>query len=130
MFTVIGVPRHYVRLILDEIFGVKSFRNEIVWKRAALLGRKATATQFGRVTESIFYYSKTDSFIASKPTTERLIPVPKDGPPDGYRFDDREGKFIRTSPRGDYTDESILQARSRKPHLSDIHWQHPYQVLR
>jgi len=89
---------HYVRLILDEIFGVKNFRNEIIWKRAALLGRKATATQFGRVTESIFYYSKADSFIASKPTTERLIPVPKDGPPDGYRFDDREGKFFRTSP--------------------------------
>ncbi len=100
---------HYVRLILDEIFGPKNFRNEIVWKRAALLGRKATAAQFGRVTESIFYYTKTDSFIASKPTTERLIPIPKGDSPDGYRFDEQEGKYFRTSPRGDYTDESVLK---------------------
>lgn len=106
---------HYVRLILDEIFGVDNFRNEIVWKRAALLGRKATAAQFGRVTESIFYYSKSDAFIASKPTTERLIPIPSDGPPSGYRYDDKEGKYFRTSPRGDYTDESIrkLEAVNR-----------------
>ncbi len=99
---------HYVRLILDEIFGVDNFRNEIVWKRAALLGRKATAAQFGRVTESIFYYSKTDTFIVSKPTTERLIPIPSDGDPSGYRYDEKEGKYFRTSPRGDYTDESMV----------------------
>jgi len=98
---------HYIKLVLDEIFGSSNFRNEIVWKRAALLGRKATAAQFGRVTESIFYYTKTDTFIAHKPTVERLVPIPSAGAPDGYRFDEREGKFFRTSPRGDYTDESI-----------------------
>ncbi len=98
---------HYVRLILDEVFGPHNFRNEIIWKRAALLGRKATAAQFGRVTESIFYYSKSEAFIATKPTTERLIPIPKAGAPEGYRYDERERKYFRTSPRGDYTDESV-----------------------
>ena len=100
---------HYVRFILDEIFGAENFRNEVVWKRAALLGRKAVAAQFGRVTESIFYYTKTDSFIANKPTVERLITIPKGGAPPGYRFDEAERKFFRTAPRGDYTDVSIAR---------------------
>lgn len=111
---------HYVRIILDQIFGPENFRNEIVWKRAALLGRKATAAQFGRVTESIFYYSKTQAFLSTKPTTERLIPIPSDGLPSGYRFDEEERKYFRTSPRGDYTDESIrkLEAENRVFHTA------------
>ena len=52
---------HYVKVMLDQIFGEKNFINEIVWKRShahsdAKQGRKA----FGVVTDSIFLYGFGD----------------------------------------------------------------------
>ena len=52
---------HYVKVMLDQIFGENNFLNEIVWKRSAAhsdtkQGRKA----FGNVSDSIFVYSGGD----------------------------------------------------------------------
>jgi DNA modification methylase len=49
---------HYIRLILDEVFGRDSFKNEIIWsyKSAGM----STST-FPRKHDNIFYYSKTDN---------------------------------------------------------------------
>jgi len=53
---------HYVKLMLDQIFGENQFRNEIVWKRSSAhsdtkQGRKA----YGTITDSIFFYNKGSS---------------------------------------------------------------------
>ena len=37
---------HYIRLMLDEIFGAEHFRNEIIWKRGTVKGAKARGNQF------------------------------------------------------------------------------------
>src|ERR1017187_7896940 len=52
---------HYVKVMLDQIFGENNFLNEIVWKRSAAhsdtkQGRKAC----GNVSDSIFGYSGGD----------------------------------------------------------------------
>jgi len=52
---------HYVKQMLDQIFGENQFINEIIWKRSsahsdAKQGRKA----FGVITDSIFFYGKGD----------------------------------------------------------------------
>ena len=47
---------HYLKLLLDAVFGPKNLRNEIIWKRTS--GRKGVS-QYGRVHDIIFYYSKT-----------------------------------------------------------------------
>ncbi len=47
---------HYVKIMLDEIFGVDSFRNEIIWQKT--LSRKAQSNQFGNMHDTIFFYSK------------------------------------------------------------------------
>lgn len=47
---------HYLKLILDAVFGTGGFRNEIVWRRTS--GRKGM-TQFGRVHDVIFFYTKS-----------------------------------------------------------------------
>ncbi len=49
---------HYVKVMLDQIFGENNFLNEIIWKRSAAhsdtkQGRKA----YGNVSDSIFVYS-------------------------------------------------------------------------
>ena len=46
---------HYVKILLDEIFGEDNFRNEIMWQK--LKAAKKQAETFGNVHDTIFYYS-------------------------------------------------------------------------
>jgi adenine-specific DNA-methyltransferase len=49
---------HYVKVMLDQIFGENQFQNEIVWKRStAHSDSKQGATQFGRIHDVLFLYS-------------------------------------------------------------------------
>ena len=50
---------HYLRLLLDAIFGTKLFRNEISWQR---FGAKNDAKRFGRSHDVILFYTKSESF--------------------------------------------------------------------
>jgi DNA modification methylase len=51
----------FLRLILDELFGVESFRNEIIWYFENGGGR--SQTWFNRKHNTLFYISKSDSPI-------------------------------------------------------------------
>lgn len=71
---------HYIKVLMDEIFGEQSFRNEIIWKRSA---GHSDAMQFGRVHDSIYLYTKSTSysFIPQEPyerengSLERAYPL-------------------------------------------------------
>lgn len=52
---------HYVKLILDEIFGKENFRNEIVWKR--LTYKQTQVTGYGVLHDVILYYTKGRDFV-------------------------------------------------------------------
>ncbi len=55
---------HYVKALLDEVFGEHNFVNEIIWKRqTAKGGAFDKLAQFGRIHETLFYYSKTETYI-------------------------------------------------------------------
>ena len=55
---------HYVKILMDEIFGEDCFRNEIIWQRFTF---HSDADKFGSVHESIFYYSKNcNDYIFNK----------------------------------------------------------------
>lgn len=49
---------HYVKILLDEIFGEEGFTGEIIWKRAT---SHAQRQAFGVVHDSIYYYRKDSS---------------------------------------------------------------------
>lgn len=53
-----------IRLILDEAFGVESFRNEIVWRKSN--SPKAQSNSFGSQYDSIFWFSKSDNATYNK----------------------------------------------------------------
>jgi site-specific DNA-methyltransferase (adenine-specific) len=55
---------HYLKIILDNIFGPEHFRNEIVWKRATT---HSDAGQYARVSDSILFYTKSRNFTWNKP---------------------------------------------------------------
>jgi DNA modification methylase len=59
---------HYVKVMLDQIFGENNFLNEIVWKRSdAKSDVGQGAKHFGRVHDSIFYYVGRDSGYTFNP---------------------------------------------------------------
>ena len=48
---------HYLKLLLDAMFGARNFRNEITWQRTE---SHNTADRYGNVADIIFYYAKTE----------------------------------------------------------------------
>lgn len=55
---------HYVKILMDEVFGKNNFKNEITWKSGNIKGAKTTSNKYGRLTDSIFFYTKSTLFIA------------------------------------------------------------------
>lgn len=51
---------HYVKILMDEIFGEENFRNEIVWKRSTT---HADAGFYGNNFDTIFFYTKGQGYI-------------------------------------------------------------------
>ena len=49
---------HYLKIVLDAIFGPTSFRNEVVWKRTST---HSDAKRLGRVHDVVLYYAKSQS---------------------------------------------------------------------
>lgn len=50
---------HYVKIVMDEVFGKKQFRNEIVWHYSGW--NKQLQTSFEKRHDTIFMYGKTDA---------------------------------------------------------------------
>lgn len=51
---------HYVKVVLDEVFGEGRFRNEIIWKRTHA---HSGGRRYGTVHDSILFYSKGDHVV-------------------------------------------------------------------
>lgn len=51
---------HYLKVILDTIFGPQNFKNEVVWRRTHAHN---DPKRFGRVNDSILFYTKSNKWI-------------------------------------------------------------------
>lgn len=54
---------HYVKILMDEVFGEDNFRSEIIWKRTTA---HSDSSGFGVNYDIIFYYTKTSEYIFNK----------------------------------------------------------------
>jgi len=50
---------HYIRSVLDEIFSVRNFRNEVIWQRH---GAHNDPQKYGVVHDAILFYTKSDKW--------------------------------------------------------------------
>jgi len=86
---------HYLKLILDAIFGVEFYRNEITWKRTTTHSDSRT---WSRVADTIFFYTKGQKFTWNTPRD----PHSEEYLATKYRYDDGDGRVYRldnmTSP--------------------------------
>ncbi len=55
---------HYLKVLLDQIFGVGNFRNEIIWKRTHA---HSSSRRFGPVHDSILFYTKSSAYTWNTP---------------------------------------------------------------
>jgi site-specific DNA-methyltransferase (adenine-specific) len=58
---------HYLRMLLDSIFGPVNFRNEIIWKRTSA---HSSAKRYGPVHDVILFYTKSSEYIWNPSYTE------------------------------------------------------------
>ncbi|MBA3964034.1 MAG: restriction endonuclease, partial [Chthoniobacterales bacterium] len=49
---------HYLKIVLDGVFGKEMFRSEIIWKRTSA---HSSAKRWGPVHDTIFFYARTDA---------------------------------------------------------------------
>ncbi len=101
---------HYIRCLLDDVFGASNFRSSIVWAYGrSARGAKAIASQFARNHDDILCYSKSSQVTFNGDTLYRKYTI-DEAKKVGFRQDD-EGRWFKTAPRGDYTDDSIARLR-------------------
>jgi site-specific DNA-methyltransferase (adenine-specific) len=50
---------HYLKILLDSIFGITNYRNEVIWKRTTA---HSAAVRWGDVHDVIFFYTKSHQF--------------------------------------------------------------------
>lgn len=57
---------HYAKVVLDEIFGEKSFKNEIVWQRSL---PHNDPKKYGAIHDTLLFYIKSDSYVFNQQYT-------------------------------------------------------------
>ncbi|OHB53909.1 MAG: DNA methylase [Planctomycetes bacterium GWF2_50_10] len=54
---------HYLKILMDAVFGFEGFKNEIIWKRTS---GHSDAKRFGNVHDVLLFYAKTNKYTWNK----------------------------------------------------------------
>ena len=115
---------HYLKLLLDAIFGKDKFRNEIIWKRTSA---HSGSKRWGPVHDVILFYTKCDQYqwhpVYQNYSEEYLESF--------YRFSDKHGRFRigDLTGAGTRSGESGQPWRGVNPTAAGRHWAVPNKVL-
>lgn len=60
---------HYVKILMDEVFGEDKFRNEVIWHYYNKM--QGNVNRFASNHDSLFYYSKSDEFTYNQVKEKR-----------------------------------------------------------
>jgi len=77
---------HYLKMLMDAIFGPENFQSEIIWKRTSSHNR---AKRWGPIHDCILFYGKSDKIIWN-----RIVQEYDESYIDNfYRFQDDKGRY-------------------------------------
>lgn len=86
---------HYLKIVLDVIFGKSNFRNELVW---LYKGRELSHKNYSRKHDIIFFYTKSDKYIFY---WDKIIePLEESSRKALARYKDKKGYFIVRYKKG------------------------------
>lgn len=112
---------HYLKSVMDAVFGKDNFRNEVVWQRTNTHG---LGKQFGRVHDTILFYSRSSQRVWNDVYTEHDPEYVQRT----YRHRDERGLFqVDNLTGGNVTEkgESGQPWRGIDPSLAGRHWSTP-----
>ncbi|HEX2794722.1 MAG TPA: site-specific DNA-methyltransferase, partial [Croceicoccus sp.] len=115
---------HYIKVMMDGIFGHNNFRNEIVWKRT---GSHGGSRRWGPVHDTILFYSASENY-----TWNRVFQDYDQKYLDNfYRFSDERGRYrlVTLTGAGIRTGDSGKPWRNVDPTDSGRHWAVPKGAL-
>lgn len=107
---------HYVKILMDEIFGEDNFQREIIWDIQVLSGYKTIAPNWVRGHDTIFYYSKSDERVFNKqkqPHKQEYLERFNKIDSQGRKYFDGRGTIV-------YLDEAIEKGKAVGDVWSDI----------
>ena len=116
---------HYLKVLLDMVFGAENFRNEIIWKRTFAHG---SPNRWGSIHDVIHFYTKSSSFLWNKVEQDYDEEYVKNK----YRFSDGKGQKYRlvvlTAP-GVTAGDSGKPWKGYDPSKIGRHWAVPQKPL-
>ena len=99
---------HYLKTVMDALFGRGNFRNEIVWHYDG--PQRPSRRNFGTKHDILLRYSKTDSY---KVNALEIIPSQELTASELASYKRRvDGRYYYDLPPGDYTEASIERLRT------------------
>lgn len=57
---------HYLKVLMDDLFGESNFQREIIWVLKGVSGYKSMVNNFVRGHDTILFYSKSEKFLFNK----------------------------------------------------------------
>jgi DNA modification methylase len=114
---------HYLKLMLDDVFGQSMFRNEIIWRRT---GAHRTPRRFETIHDVIFFYTKGSSYTFNpikRPYTKQHVQS-RYGEDENGRLKFTTGGNILTGP-GSSAGDSGQPWRGFDPSARHRHWAIP-----
>ena len=87
---------HYLKLMMDAMFGQRNFKNEVVWRRYGAHNDAGQGSEhFGRIHDVIFVYGKSDTVIWN----QEFVPLDESYIKSTYRqIDNESGRQFSTTP--------------------------------
>ena len=116
---------HYLKILLDSIFGTENYRNHITWKRTSA---HSGAKKWGPISDNILFYTKSDDFVWNKVYQQ----YDQQYVDNYYRYEDEKGRYRV----GDLTGSGTRQGDSGRPWrgvdptASGRHWAIPNLSLK
>lgn len=114
---------HYLKLVLDAIFGPHRFRNEIIWRRT---GSHNKSKRWAPLHDTILYYTKSETFTWNAPRRPYMLGHVKEHlkkGADGKYYTDYYGNVLTGS--GTRNGSSGAPWRGFDPTAKGRHWAIP-----
>lgn len=106
---------HYMKVLMDEIFGEDNFRNEIIWHYTNKMSGSVVSKSFVREHDTIFFYTMQDENCFN------VIKEKRDEPVRQSKREKVDGKNMRARDENG----NIIYEMSYEKKVKDV-WQIPY----
>jgi DNA modification methylase len=116
---------HYLKVILDSLFGPDNFRNEIIWRRTHA---HSSSRRYGPVHDVILYYSRSDKYVWN----QGYSPYTNDYINTYFRHVDKRGPYQSITCTGPGDRQGTLAHYEWKGHWPPPgrHWAWTYKEMK